>query len=174
MTQSRDDLLASLAEEVLRVYWGAQVDPQDALCVHLPVLDGSARVEVSVQGGVFTVRSSLRVEGHLEPDQVHQLNAAMPGASYCYVPDGSLVWLQSKFLVPDLDLSRVRPPMLGMAFSAGWRAAGGTGDQHYSGPSGYEHFVYLADFLAGIIHEQWQAQQGAAALALEEEGQQDQ
>lgn len=169
MSDSRDQMLRGLAGEVLKVYWGSQVDELDCLVVHLPVLDGNARIEVDVQGGVFTVRSALAVEGHLDDRQVHELNASMPGASYCYVPDGDKVWLQSKFLVPDLGAHELRPPMLGMAFSAGWRAAGGVGEQHHSGPSGYEHFVYLADFLAGVIHEQWQAQQGAATLSMEED-----
>lgn len=160
--------LRDLAAEILRVYWGAQIDPEDDLCVHLPVLDGSARIEVSVEGGVFTVRSSLQVVEHLDAQSVHLLNASMPGVAYSYVPQGRQVWLQSKFLLPDLDWVSLRPNLLGLAWAAGWRAAGGLGDPQHSGPSGYEHFVYLADFLAGAIHEQWQAQQGAAALALDE------
>lgn len=162
-------MLFKLAEEILKVYWGAQVDPTDPLCLNLPVLDGEARVRVSVQNGVFTVRSALAREGDLDPQKVHDLNTDMPGASYCFVPEGELVWLQSKFLVPDLDLFSIRPSMLGMAFSAGWQAAGGKGEQQYSGPSGYEHFVYLADFLAGVIFEQWNALQGNATLALDED-----
>lgn len=137
--------------------------------MHLPVLDGEVAITVSVQGGVFTVRSSIPLDGHLDPRQVHELNGQMPGASYCYVPDGNKVWLQSKFLLPELSLDQVRPHLLGMAFSAGWQAAGGHGHNRHSGPSGYEHFVYLADFLAGSVHEQWQAQQGNAALSLGEQ-----
>lgn len=168
MSEERDIRLQQLAGEILRVYWAARVDASDPLSVRLPVLDGDVLISVAVQGGVFTVRSAIALEGELDDRLVHQLNGQMPGASYCYVPDGDKVWIQSKFLVPDLDLDRVRPHLLSMAFSAGWQAAGGQGENRYSGPSGYEHFVYLADFLAGAIHEHWTAQQGNAALSLEE------
>jgi hypothetical protein len=164
--QERDILLARLAAEILRVYWAAQIDEGSDLAVSLPVLDGKVKIEVSVQGGVFTVRSEVLIESALDPQEVHDLNYETPGASYVYLLDGERLWLQSKLLVPDLNFFEVRPDLLGLAWGAGWRAAGGIGQQQNCGPSSYEHFVYLADFLSAAGHEQWAAQQGVAAAAF--------
>jgi hypothetical protein len=173
-SNQRDRRLLHLAAEVLRVYWGQAADPeQHTLRVRLPVLEADVELEVSVFRGVFSVASHLPVDLAGETVALDALNAGMPGAAYHYVlrpsDDGHQVWLQTKLLVPDVDVDQLRPPALNLAFQAGYRA--GSHDRQAtpprtSGPSGYDHFVYLADFLAKAIHEQWMAQQEAASLAL--------
>ena len=169
MQSSRDHQLLEIAHEALRVYWGSGKTRRDGnrISVELPVLDGEVEIEVRVRGGVFSIRSQLPGLGEHSLEAVNHLNNEMQEAAFCYVLEGSKLYLQSKLAIPDLRLDDLRPPALRLAWQAGWNAACGEKEAH-SGPSSYDQFVFLADLLASMISQQWHAQQGAASILLEE------
>lgn len=168
MHAERDHQLLDIAWEAVRVYWGTSGSSRKGsrVFLQLPVLDGDVEIEITVQGGVFTVRSQLPGLGEHSLEAVNRLNSEMQQASFCYILDSDALWLQSKLAVPDLRLDTMRPPALRLAWQAGWNAACGKQEAH-SGASSYDQFVFLADLLLAMISQQWHAQQGAASIMLE-------
>jgi len=169
--KQRDQRLLEIAREAMSVYWGGKISSgKRYVSVSLPVLDGDIEVHISVAGGVFTVRSQMPGMGPEDLHAINQLNSQMPETAFCYVAIEDGLYLQSKIAVPDMELEDLRPPVLGLAWSAGWNSARGSRDSEsaYSGPSSYDQFVYLADLLACAVHQQWSAQQGAAQILLED------
>lgn len=169
--KQRDQRLLEIAEEALSVYWGPNTRTgKKMVCVKLPVLDGEIEFQVSVAGGVFTIKSQMPGMRPEDFQVINEMNGQMPEAAFSYVAIEDHLYLQSKIAIPDLDLEDMRPPALGLAWSAGWSAARGgkTDSETHLGPSSYDQFVYLADLLACAVHQQWSAQQGAAQILMED------
>jgi len=169
--RERDHKLLKIAQEAMNVYWGGKVVlDESVLVVSLPVLDGDIEIEVTVQGGVFTVRSCMPGMKPESMEIINSLNTEMHEAAFHYVAIQDHLYLQAKIIIPDLELDDLRPPILGMAWSAGWNAArGGMQQAIHTGPASYDQFVYLADLLSCAIYQQWNAQQGSAQMLLEDE-----
>ena len=172
-SSSRDADLHQIAAEVIRVFWGqeqlVQTQPGDPLTVVLPVSDTHIDVLISTRSGVFTVRSQLSLQGLTSSSELAQMNNEMPAAAYHYVLAQDQVWLQTKLRVPDLQWESIRPPALELAYQAGWNAATAQEAPQWRGPSSYDHFVYIADFLAKAVQEQWVAQEQAHQISQEQQ-----